>query len=58
MQQGPDVASPTLCPSLRGSRSVPQSPGMLNHIAEGGLLQDPDIHEQGDADEEALMNTM
>jgi hypothetical protein len=59
MQQAPDVASsPTLRRSLRGDRSVPQSPGIWNHIAEGGLLQDPDIHEQGDAEEEALMNTM
>jgi hypothetical protein len=58
MQQAPDVALPTLLRSLRGDRSVPQSPGMGNHIAEGGLLQDPDIHEQGDADEEAPMNTM
>jgi hypothetical protein len=58
MQQAPDVASSTLRRSLRGDHSVPQSPGMWNHIAEGGLLQDSDIHEQGDADEEASMNTM
>jgi hypothetical protein len=56
MQQ--DVASPTLRRSLGGDRSVPQSPGMWNHIAEGGLLQDLDIHEQGGADEEASMDTM
>lgn len=58
MQQAPDVASPILRRSLRGDRSVPQSPGMWNHIAEGGLLQDQDIHEQGGADEEASMDTM
>jgi hypothetical protein len=58
MQQAPDVSSPTLRRSLQGDRSVPQSPGMWNHIAEGGLLQDQDIHKQGDADEEASMNTM
>jgi hypothetical protein len=58
MQQAPDVSLPTLRCSLRGDRSVPQSPGMWNHIADGGLLQDPDIHEQGDADEESSMNTM